>query len=526
MKKVYILLSAIALFLSFNSCDKDSLKLENPNEPGLEALATETGMQKSALGIYYPMSADDYSNYYIWFAFTDHNAMGDATTVSAGNFGWRYANQPTEIILSNGTVVPKPEGGTQIEELARLNSRDQGSDNIQNHEWTPLYGVISHANLILSLIDETPFEGSADQVEVKKNTYKAWYHWWKGFAYSRIGSIYAKGLIVNKSGEVNTNYVSNTEILEEAKRNLEQAKSFLANIAEDDNAYASIITASIPSPFQSGKGGLITPGMFIRNINTLLARNILVNKYAKDLTAQDLSEIKTYASNGIKASDKIFNIRSASVNCFVEETAWSPYRLLAGWENLSERLVQDFKTGDQRYTRNVKKLNTPVYNPRGRGIGYGTRYTLIDIAQGGDYASLQPGLAELPFATTYEENQLMLAEVEIRSGNINPGLVYVDEVRKYQNAGLAATANTGLNQAQALEELRRERRVGLFLKNTSFYDARRWGVLKPISDGGGRKNVVVVTAADGTVDTDATINYNYKEWWDVPANETDFNPIN
>jgi len=42
---------------------------------------------------------------------------------------------------------------------------------------------------------------------------------------------------------------------------------------------------------------------------------------------------------------------------------------------------------------------------------------------------------------------------------------------------------TGRSQAQAMEELRSERRIGLFLKNTAFYNARRWGVLKPLSAG-------------------------------------------
>ena len=125
-------------------------------------------------------------------------------------------------------------------------------------------------------------------------------------------------------------------------------------------------------------------------------------------------------------------------------------------------------------------------------------------------------------ACTYEENQLMLAEIKIRRGDVEQGLAHIDAVRTYQNSGLPALVGTGKTQAQALEELRSERRVGLFLKNTAFYDARRWGVLKPLSQGGGRTNAVVVFT--GGTPYNCTIEYNYKEWWDVPANERDFNP--
>lgn len=520
MKKIFIVAILAGVL---GSCSKDSLKLQNPNEPGTEALTTELGMQKAALGIYNPMRySEDF--YYPWFVLTNHNIMGDVTTVSAGNFGWRYVNQVASITRPNGTVVTPPIGGTQIEMLAQYNTRDMGNSNPTAHEWIPMYGVIGHANLMLSSLDEVSFTGSASEIEVKKNTYKAWFSWWKGFAYSRIGSIYAKGLIVNSYAETVTNYVSNTEILAEAKRNFEVAKSALSGISDGNTIYETLMGAFIPSHFQVGNGGIITPSMFVRNINTYLARNILVNKYASELTTSELTEIETLATAGVQQGDKIFTIRSYSDGdlCFVYQTAWSPYRLLVGWENISERLIQDFKSGDNRLTRNIRTLSSAIYNPRGRGLSYGTRYGAVD---GGDYASTTTGQAEIPMAGSYEENQLMLAEAKIRKNDIDGGLAHIDAVRTYQNAQLTAVANTGLNQTQALEELRSERRVGLFQKGVAFYDARRWGVLKPVTQGGGRTNANVVVAADGTVES-CTIDYTYKEWFDVPAQETDFNPVN
>jgi starch-binding outer membrane protein, SusD/RagB family len=524
MKK--IILSIMTFALLFASCDKSTLELTNPNEPGLDVLTTEVGMSKAATGVYNSLRYVE-GYYYIWFVLTNHNMMGDATAVSAGNFGWRWANQVSSITLSDGTKINPPTGGSQPTELDDRNSRDFGADNLYAHEWIPTYSLIAHCNLMLKNIDDASFSGSEEVVAVKKNTYKAWFLWWKGFAYSRIGSIYEKALIVNEFGELSTNYVGSSEIIAEAAKNFNASKAILATIPEDDANYLAIIGAVIPIQMQAGNGGVITPGAFIRNINTYLARNILVNKYASELTSAELSEIKTLTANGIKSDDKIFTVKSTDNDntCLVYISAWSPYRLLAGWENLSERLVQDFKPGDARYTRNVKPLATPNYNPRGRGLSYGTRYTFNPIESGGDYATLKPSLAEIPLATTYEENLLMLAEAEIRGGDIEVGLGYIDAVRAHQNAGLAAVKGTSLNKAQALEELRRERRIGLFNKNTAFYDARRWGVLKPVAQGGGRTNSVVVINAAGTVDENCTIDYNYKEWFPVPANETDFNPV-
>ena len=80
----------------------------------------------------------------------------------------------------------------------------------------------------------------------------------------------------------------------------------------------------------------------------------------------------------------------------------------------------------------------------------------------------------------------------IRVNNIDAGLQHVDAVRDYQDSGLTHVAGTGLNQAEALEEFRRERRVALFLWGTAFYDARRWGVTEPASQGGGRADAIVM----------------------------------
>ncbi|MFC0183248.1 RagB/SusD family nutrient uptake outer membrane protein [Pseudarcicella hirudinis] len=111
----------------------------------------------------------------------------------------------------------------------------------------------------------------------------------------------------------------------------------------------------------------------------------------------------------------------------------------------------------------------------------------------------------------------MKAEALIYTGSIEDGLKLIDGVRKSQGAGLDPVAGTGLADADAKEELRRERRITCAWRGLSFYDARRWGVLET-----GRSNTIVVDRT-GTVNTKATISYNYLDYWDVPDNELAYN---
>jgi starch-binding outer membrane protein, SusD/RagB family len=59
----------------------------------------------------------------------------------------------------------------------------------------------------------------------------------------------------------------------------------------------------------------------------------------------------------------------------------------------------------------------------------------------------------------------------------------------------------------------------LFEKNTPFYDYRRFG----FACKGCQRTGMVVLGPGGAVNTNATIVYNYMDYFDVPLNELDFN---
>lgn len=513
----YILLAA-TLFVA-SSCDRSSLDIVNPNEPGLPALLSEEGVKRAGLGVY-----DKFGLEYWWLALHFHDIMGDAYFASVGNFSWRWANQPSSITLSNGTVLTPPQGGSQVNELRNRNSRAFGDDNAFKHEWQSMYLVNNQANLVLSIAEDPELALSGD-ADLKRNVLKAWAYWWKGFAYSRVSSIYIAGIIANTLNETNNNFITHLELASEANRNFDLAIEALQGLSATEE-YTSFLSSMIPSFTRVGKGGALTPQEWTRNINTYKARNILVGKEVSELSASEWGQILTLTENGIQAADKIFTMRSSLTNDLVSETAWQPYRsTLTVWSHISERLIQDYKPGDNRFERNY--YESPMINAQGRGFNYSTRYAFEWIEDGGDYATQTAGLAEIPVACSYEENELMKAEALIKTGKVDEGLAFVDKVREYQKAQLDPVAGTDLSEDEAYEELRKERRVGLLNKNVAFYDARRWGILKPVAEGGGRKGAVVLYVPDGqsafVVDNNATINYNYLSWWDVPLNEIDFN---
>jgi len=430
----------------------------------------------------------------------------------------RWANQVEKITLSNGTVLTPPQGGTQGAELRAKNTRSNGDQNVMNYEWTAMYQINNQANLLLKSIDD-PKLGLSGNIDAKKNTLKAWAYWWKGYAYSRIGSMYIAGIIANGVGETNQDFKTNSQIIAEAAVNFDKATLALDAIT-DVTTYNAVMDKLILSFARTGKGGIFSPSEWKRHISTYKARNILVNKKVTDMTTADWNAILALTQNGLQQNDKILTMRSADAQDVVLQTAWSPYRLLTdAWEYVSERWVQEFKPGDARKTRNVVARVNPVINRSGRGFSYGTRYDLKPIESGGDYVSLLAGKAELYVGATYEENALTRAEALIRTGSIEPGLQLIDQVRTYQNAGLAAVAGKGLTQVQALAELYSERRIALFLKNTAFYDYRRFGFACKAC----QRTGAVVVGPSGVVDNNATILYNYMDYFDVPANELDFN---
>src|SRR6185369_5972499 len=480
MKK-YITSIFILLMLG-TACKKSSLILSDPNNPTPDqSLTTEAGLKGFALGIIQKMVAtvpDEGVTNIFHIALTNHSIMGDEAYVPYGNFALRWVNQVYSITLPSGQVVINPNGVDQKTQLQGFDSRDAGERNAFQYEWSSCYYIIAQCNQLLKSLEnpDIAFSGDAD---TKRGTLKAWAQWWKGYAYSRIGSMYLAGVISNEPGEINDNFVDHSQILAEATKVLDDCTATLNGITENSD-YDEVMMAIVAS-FDDNVN-IVSPDSWKRQISTLKARNLLVNKKVKDMTATDWNDVLTLSNDGIQAGDNIFKFGMDPTGTNDISSGWlHPYAFIGEavqYTFVSERLIQEFKDGDNRFTTSFDQFSPPHVNERGRGLQFGTRWNPVYIENGGHYATAA-NEGFVPWACSYEENELMKAESMIRENNIDAGLQHVDAVRDFQNSGLAHVSGTGLSQAQALEEFRRERRVGLFLWGTAFYDARRWGVTEP-----------------------------------------------
>jgi hypothetical protein len=531
MKRYFIYIFIIVI--AAGACNKSSLELNDPNQPTPDqSLTTEAGLKNFSLGILQKMMADvpgEGKTNIFHIALSNHSIMGDEAYCPYGNYGFRYVNQVFKITLPNGTIVNTPQTIDQRTQLQGFDSRGAGELNAFQYEWSSSYYLIAQANQLLDALDNPALKLTGD-VDNKKNTFKAWALWWKGYAYSRIGSMYLAGVIPTKVGVTNGDFVDHTAILAEADKVLNDCLTTL-NAVTETAEYTAIMQAIVAS-FDDNKK-VTSPAMWKRQVYSLQARNLLANTKIADMTTAKWQQIITLANQGIQATDNIFRFgMDPSGSNDVSLAFFHPYAFIGEVQQftfVSERLIQEYKPNDNRFNTGFVPFSVPKVNERGRGLQFGTRWNPVFIENGGLYATgANKGL--VPWACSYEETQLMKAEALLRTGSIEPGLQLVDAVRDFQNSGLAHVAGTGLNATQALEEFRRERRVALFLWGTAFYDARRWGVTKPAAQGGGRANAIVMVPGNlltppqtGSIPTACFMEYNYMDYWDVPQNELDFN---
>ncbi|HEY5822921.1 MAG TPA: RagB/SusD family nutrient uptake outer membrane protein [Cyclobacteriaceae bacterium] len=533
----------ITLSLASISC-KDQLDVGNPNAPTITAnVKTEVGLVSLAQGGVYINGFKNGDNWlgdsYFSLPWGYQEIMADVVGADASNNQVSTLGVPDYYIL-NGSKVPNTSSSS-VDIIHSYNTRAAtgAGNNPIYFQWLNMYALNSACNNILKLVEEIEFSGDA---ESRRNTIRAWAYWWKGYAYASIGSMYYSGLIMNEPGIASNEYVLHDVILAESDRNFNLVRTTLDAITSEGD-YTELLGQLIPAFTQVGRGGVLTRDMWKRNVNTMLARNILFNKLApfvngnpaatisratiSPMTPADWTTVKNLTSEGIRKSDFIFTGRATGQNDFFTVNGGSVASLTATVNTsstfkITERFIQYFNAGDKRLDNNFE-MGTEYKN----SFTTTTRYSMID---GGAkepgvhvYGSLDPNEYELIIAGSYEENALMLAEANIRTGNIDAGLALVDEVRTYFGAGLPAVSGKGLSLSSALNELVKERRTTLVFRGISYFDSRRYGWIYDISNGGGSYGNRVVLN-DLSVHDNVTINYNFMDYWDLPADETVLNP--
>ena len=535
-KWALVLLCTVAMV---TACKKQ-LDIKNPNQPNPETLKTENGIiAYGQAGVYQNgFRSTKYGDGVVgesFFSFVNgfHSLLGDETGIEAANV---YANQvgaPDKVTFDDGTVILNP--GTPNRSTLVIREKNLNASAGANplfYEWSWMYALNNACNIILENVDNVSYTGDA---ATKKAVLKAWSFWWKGYAYSRIGSMYYAGLVRSESNLVNPNpvgnYVTAAAVIAESNSNYDKAITILNSLTVNAT-YTATLAKLIPDFNQLGKGLPPTPVMWVHNANTMKARNILVNKTTSSMAAADWTSILTLTNAGMQATDYTFTARSNTTSDLMTTSGGTIAAKTAGVAGsntykVSERLVQDYRAGDQRKANNFILASSPWIGNIDRGNAFHTRWGLKSAGNGLPGVIIYTnnsaaGLSEFLIAGSYEENELMKAEAMLYTGgSIAVATGLIDAVRTYQGAGLAPIGVVTLDQAK--EELRSERRAGLAFRGLAFYDARRWKVIDPVSAGGGRKGAIVISNS-GVLNTNATIDYNYLDYWDVPDNELAYNP--
>jgi hypothetical protein len=452
---------------------------------------------------------------------------------------------PESIKLSSTVTLTNPSPNPAIIRAYNSRAASAQGNNALLYEWMNMYAMQQACNNVIALADKVTYTGDK---ATKIATIKAWSYFWKGWAYAQIGTMYYAGLITDTAGKTSGNYVSHDAVIARSNYYYDLAVTTLGS-ASNTSDYTAVLGKLIPESSQVGNGQLMTKDMWVRNINTLKARNILLNKmstfvngvagvaisknaFSGVMTTADWNTVLTLTSNGVKSTDYVLTGRTSDLNNWFgvnggTASALATNRASSGTFKISERFVQEFSTGDKRKESNFKTGFQFTH-----GLSFGTRWSLnpnwqsTDLPGGGtiagvySYGTKNVGQYELIIAASYEENAMMQAEANIQLGNIATGLGFIDAVRTYQGAGLAAASAT--TKADALSLLTKERRVALAFRGLSFYDARRWGWTYPVANGGGRYGATVFDVKE-VVWTNATMNYNYMDYWDVPGDEFELN---
>jgi hypothetical protein len=494
-------------------CDATDLNVDNPNEPTPNVLETESGIERLSRGFYESLDLNP-PKQFAWITQAHHALMGDVLSSHWGNWQFRWVSQVTSVTLDDGSQWTPPDGGPQPQEILRINDRELDTDAAVVQEWGAMYFLNNQSNLLLeSLEGNVIFEGAAD---AKREGYRAWAHFWKGYAYARIGSMYERGLILDTFGQTTGDYVDRTAIITESNRQFDLA-------IENAGGFNAVRDAVVPDLFVDSEVDKPTSESLVQAANTLKARNLLVNTRKEDLTESDWQTILDLTDSGLGSNANTFILRSDNVTFpdfwWITNAAWGPTQ----WHRVSERLIQDIQPGDERlssFTQSTDENGGPQsWFTRGRGIQYNSSWRIART--GSRYATETSTESRIKwYFVSYEENQLMRAEALLETGDAPGAATLIDEVRSLQNAGLPPVDDSDAENVS--EQLRSERRIGLFLRGLSFYDARRWGVVDPVEEGGGRAGAVVIEN-DGTINTDATINYNYRPYWPTPDEELTFN---
>jgi hypothetical protein len=408
-------------------------------------------------------------------------------------------------LLANDAERASPLVGTELQ-LADYSYTPTNEDVVWM--WSSLYRMIFRANLALKVMENwTPADTTE---ETLKKQYIAESHWLRGFAYFNLVTNWGRV-------PIKTTY-------EEAQQNA-TPRSAVADVWKVVESEFTAAVPDLPVTYSDDQRGRITQGAAI----AFLGRSYLFQK-KYDQAITELSKLTTapYSYSLDPDWDHLFsedNINSPEVVFAVNHvytTANTQYYMFGDQEGANGKTAHTGRAQEYGFNdwQNVTASNSLVATFKYRNPNTGAEYVdprakltyYSNVANGGDpdycnscasgpipypydffgnsYRKYEP--YELQQYTSapmsginthvirYADVLLMLAESYIESGaNMSGAIELINQVR--QRASVKAEPYpTTLNQADAREALRRERRLELAGEQSRWFDLNPWGIAKEV----------------------------------------------
>jgi hypothetical protein len=257
----------------------------------------------------------------------------------------------------------------------------------------------------------------------------------------------------------------------------DSAYKFATAMLEQGKADLQAGGAAFPFVLSRGYAGFDTPATFLKFNRAILAR-VLVNRasqgcgntcYQQALTALGESFVTAPGAAASLADLNIgvYNNYSTATGDVQNSNSFANNKsLFAHASTVTDAQKQPSGAADDRLTRKVVKLDTPVSPPQ--GIGIPATYTFSIYAT--------PS-SDVPIIRN-EELILLRAEANIQLNNLAAALVDINTVRTVSGK-LAPLPSLG-TQAQALQALLYERRYSLLFEGQRWNDYRRFGILNQL----------------------------------------------
>lgn len=258
----------------------------------------------------------------------------------------------------------------------------------------------------------------------------------------------------------------------------DEAYTFISTLLDEAKADLQAGGSAFPFVLTAGFAAFGTPGDFIKFNRAIAARNLVYRGsprmgcgatcYTQALAALNESFTKTPASLADLNIGAYHNYSTATgdlVNALNYEQNLS---LLAHKSFAADAQAKAGGGVDDRFTRKIVKLPTPVASPQDLGIPAEYRFTIY--ANGG---SSTPAIRN-------EELVLMRAEARWFTGDKANAVADINAVRAVSGGLGASSVTAGSSDAQFIQGLLYERRYSLMLEGFRWVDYRRFNLLNTL----------------------------------------------